>query len=157
MSGGSSNPNAEAAFLLNTGAGAAAAAIGAEMAGSTDLTHVLTGLQQSDAGLGSTLHTHPQVITDGKGETPIERKSVLINSRLVDLNVGAGVSTDPETLRFEFPLEDTPAPKKKAAPTVYREQDRFLPINNVSRVMRNAIPKTGKVCLIDYSIIKLTL
>lgn len=69
-----------------------------------------------------------------------------INSRHIELSVAAaGVSTDPETLRFEFPLEDAPVPKKKAAPAVYREQDRFLPINNVSRVMRNAIPKTGKV------------
>lgn len=68
MSGGGSDGNTEAALLLNTGAGAAATAIGAEMAGSTDLSHVLTGLQQSDTGLSSTLHTHPQVLTDGKGE-----------------------------------------------------------------------------------------
>lgn len=59
------------------------------------------------------------------------------------------VSADPEALRFQYPLDDTPSAKaagsKKTPPTVYREQDRFLPINNVSRVMRNAIPKTGKV------------
>ena len=63
------------------------------------------------------------------------------------------VTADPESLRFQYPLEDTPSVKaagsKKIPPTVYREQDRFLPINNVSRVMRNAIPKTGKVCVIS--------
>ncbi|KAG8178451.1 hypothetical protein JTE90_026550 [Oedothorax gibbosus] len=26
-----------------------------------------------------------------------------------------------------------------------REQDRFLPIANVARIMKNAIPKTGKI------------
>ena len=56
-----------------------------------------------------------------------------------------GVSTDPESLRFQYPLEEPVLSKKKSLPTVYREQDRFLPINNVSRVMRNAIPRTGKV------------
>ena len=59
--------------------------------------------------------------------------------------VPTGVSTDPESLRFQYPLDNPPVPKKKTPPTVYREQDRFLPINNVSRVMRNAIPRTGKV------------
>lgn len=58
----------------------------------------------------------------------------------------SGVMTaDPESLRFQYPLDEPPVVKKKTTPTVYREQDRFLPINNVSRVMRNAIPKTGKV------------
>ena len=61
-----------------------------------------------------------------------------------------GVSTDPESLRFQYPIDEPPTSKKKAAPTVYREQDRFLPINNVSRVMRNAIPKTGKVHVCDF-------
>lgn len=28
-----------------------------------------------------------------------------------------------------------------------REQDRFLPIANVARLMKKAIPKTGKVCV----------
>lgn len=68
MSGGGSDGNTEAALLLAAGAGAAATAIGAEMAGSTDLSHVLTGLQQCDTSLSSTLHTHPQALTDGKGE-----------------------------------------------------------------------------------------
>lgn len=62
----SGNSNAEAALLLTTGAGPAATAVGAEMARSTDLSHVLTGLQHGDAGLSSTLHSHPQVLTDGK-------------------------------------------------------------------------------------------
>lgn len=66
MSGGSSNSNAEAALLLTAGAGTAATAIGAEMTGATDLTHVLSGLQHSDAELSSTLHSHPQVLTDGE-------------------------------------------------------------------------------------------
>ena len=60
--------------------------------------------------------------------------------------MGSGtVTADPESLRFQFPLDEPATPKKKATPTVYREQDRFLPINNVSRVMRNAIPRNGKV------------
>lgn len=57
----------------------------------------------------------------------------------------SGVTTDPESLRFQYPLAEPTPPKKKTTPTVYREQDRFLPINNVSRVMRNAIPRNGKV------------
>ena len=61
------------------------------------------------------------------------------------IGTAAGVTSDPESLRFQFPMEDHTSPKKKATPTVYREQDRFLPINNVSRVMRNAIPCNGKV------------
>ena len=59
------------------------------------------------------------------------------------------VTTDPESLRFQYPLDETVSFRtpagKKTTPTVYREQDRFLPINNVSRVMRHAIPRTGKV------------
>ena len=59
------------------------------------------------------------------------------------------VTSDPESLRFQYPLDEAASsrasPGKKTTPTVYREQDRFLPINNVSRVMRHAIPRTGKV------------
>eukprot|EP00731_Ephydatia_muelleri_P002657 Em0001g2657a len=60
------------------------------------------------------------------------------------------VSHDPEDLRFHYPVETTtttttthnqPAAKK----VVYREQDRFLPIANIARIMRNALPKNGKV------------
>lgn len=28
----------------------------------------------------------------------------------------------------------------------YREQDIYLPIANVARIMKNAVPQTGKVC-----------
>jgi len=28
-----------------------------------------------------------------------------------------------------------------------REQDRFLPIANVAKIMKRAIPETGKVCI----------
>ena len=72
------------------------------------------------------------------------------------------VSSDPEALRFQYPpVEEilhhsstsSPPPssmvasKKKAgaAKTVYREQDRFVPLHNVARIMRHAIPANGKV------------
>lgn len=93
--------------------------------------------------------------------------------------IAAGdVSTDPESLRFQFSTEEAtgqPTPAKKQQPSVYREQvnelchcletldslfiyhikywfsqDRFLPIANVARIMRNAIPKNGKVRWIIY-------
>ena len=44
----------------------------------------------------------------------------------------SAVTTDPESLRFQYSLDEPALPKKKTTPTVYREQDRFLPINNVS-------------------------
>ena len=61
------------------------------------------------------------------------------------------VSADPESLRFQYPIEEPQVSKKKTALAVYREQDRFLPINNVSRVMRNAIPRTGKASGLVYA------
>lgn len=35
--------------------------------------------------------------------------------------------------------------EKEELPHVLREQDRFLPIANVARIMKRGIPKTGKV------------
>ena len=35
--------------------------------------------------------------------------------------------------------------EKEEVPHVLREQDRFLPIANVARIMKRGIPKTGKV------------
>jgi nuclear transcription Y subunit beta len=93
-----------------------------------DVTHVLSELH-SDAALGSVLQPTPFTSEELSGV----------------IGTAAGVTSDPESLRFQFPMEDHTSPKKKATPTVYREQDRFLPINNVSRVMRNAIPRNGKV------------
>jgi len=29
----------------------------------------------------------------------------------------------------------------------FREQDIYLPIANVARIMKNAVPQTGKVCV----------
>lgn len=73
----------------------------------------------------------------------------------------APVSSDPESLRFQYqPVEDLlqqqqtssspppPPPSKKKSSggkTVYREQDRFVPLHNVARIMRHAIPHNGKV------------
>lgn len=34
---------------------------------------------------------------------------------------------------------------KEDVPHLLREQDRFLPIANVARIMKRGIPKTGKV------------
>ena len=67
------------------------------------------------------------------------------------------VSSDPESLRFQYqPVEDMllhqpssspPTTKRKGSgsKTVYREQDRFVPLHNVARIMRHAIPHNGKV------------
>lgn len=38
---------------------------------------------------------------------------------------------------------------KDDVPHLLREQDRFLPIANVARIMKKGIPKTGKVSLKD--------
>ena len=35
--------------------------------------------------------------------------------------------------------------EEKGSLSPLREQDRFLPIANVARIMKNSIPKTGKV------------
>ena len=78
--------------------------------------------------------------------------------------ISAGdVTHNPEDLRFQYPVvtaHHTLPPVKKI---VYREQvrvcvcvcgcfefppflqDRFLPIANIARIMRNALPKNGKV------------
>lgn len=40
--------------------------------------------------------------------------------------------------------EDTNGSKES-----FREQDIYLPIANVSRIMKNAIPQTGKVILLS--------
>ncbi|XP_011402600.1 PREDICTED: uncharacterized protein LOC105312008 [Amphimedon queenslandica] len=57
----------------------------------------------------------------------------------------------PQSLRFDFPSEEElQQPKtrqvvKRPPPAIYRDQDRFVPINNISRTMRNCVPKSGKV------------
>ena len=40
-----------------------------------------------------------------------------------------------------------PEPQDEKSPEVLREQDRFLPIANVARIMKKSIPRTGKVLL----------
>lgn len=75
----------------------------------------------------------------------------------------APVSSDPESLRFQYqPMEELmhqqpPSSSSSSPPmaskrkgssqvkTVYREQDRFVPLHNVARIMRHAIPPNGKV------------
>lgn len=53
------------------------------------------------------------------------------------------ITENPQNLRFDFtPREPT---KKKKDIAVYKEQDRFLPIANVGRVMKNALPSSGRV------------
>ena len=137
-----------------------------------DVTHVLSSLQQSSAEessalVNSVLTQQPVFTTEGtymyiyicvcvcvslpysSHNTHTHTQSCAELSGVMD---ASGVMTaDPESLRFQYPLDEPPvAPKKKTTPTVYREQDRFLPINNVSRVMRNAIPRTGKVHMPIY-------
>ncbi len=34
----------------------------------------------------------------------------------------------------------------------FREQDIYLPIANVARIMKNAVPQTGKVILVNFKI-----
>jgi histone H3/H4 len=98
-------------------------------ASAADVTQVFTELHSDAAALGSVLQPTPFTSEELSGV----------------IGTATGVTSDPESLRFQFPMEDHAPSKKKATPTVYREQDRFLPINNVSRVMRNAIPRNGKV------------
>lgn len=38
-----------------------------------------------------------------------------------------------------------------------REQDRFLPIANVARLMKKSIPKTGKVIFVSKALISATI
>lgn len=42
--------------------------------------------------------------------------------------------------------EQDTAEKQIEGETYLREQDRFLPIANVSRIMKKAVPPIGKVC-----------
>lgn len=102
---------------------------GVAIAGSTpELAQVFTGLHQSEE-LSSVLRQQPQLVQDLSA-------------------IAAGdVSADPESLRFQYSVEEE-VPKEKppsSKKTVYKEQDRFLPIANVARIMRNAIPRNGKV------------
>lgn len=41
--------------------------------------------------------------------------------------------------------EDDVPPEEKGGASPLREQDRFLPIANVARIMKDGIPKTGKI------------
>jgi len=43
---------------------------------------------------------------------------------------------------MDSPYEEGPRDKDEL-----REQDRFLPIANVARIMKRGIPETGKVCI----------
>lgn len=71
------------------------------------------------------------------------------------------ITDNPQNLRFDFTPRETT--KKKKDVTVYKEQvsaldtivifmyvtqDRFLPIANVGRVMKNALPSSGRVSLL---------
>jgi nuclear transcription Y subunit beta len=89
-------------------------------------------------------------------EVPLYIQFLMCYSTCLGLSEAAVTSVEltsnPQSLRFEYPLEtDTALPSptksrgKKSAPAFYRDQDRFVPINNISRTMRNAIPKNGKV------------
>lgn len=64
VAGGLLLTSAEAAATAVQGASALQGRETAEMAGSADLSHVLTGLQQTGE-LSSVLHTQPQVLTEG--------------------------------------------------------------------------------------------
>lgn len=121
--------------VLHSGAGGAHSVGGAREGAAMSLSHVLSGLQE-EGDLVHVLQEQPNALAHVQGLSPITL---------------ADVSTDPEVLRFQYlPAEDSPlrqssAPKKKKAKAVYKEQDRFLPLHNVARAMRNAIPSSGKV------------
>ncbi|KAI0312597.1 histone-fold-containing protein [Amylostereum chailletii] len=53
-----------------------------------------------------------------------------------------GASTLPDDIPKEPP---EPAPITEQEVGDYREQDRYLPIANVSRIMKNAVPPTAKI------------
>ncbi len=77
---------------------------------------------------------------------------------VVDVMDLESVGGDAESLRFQYhPMDDLLLPQNTSPPpasskkkgsqpkTVYREQDRFVPLHNVARIMRHAIPANGKV------------
>ena len=41
--------------------------------------------------------------------------------------------------------QDEAAPITEAEVVGYREQDRFLPINNIQRLMKRSLPKSSKI------------
>ncbi|KAH9005569.1 histone-fold-containing protein [Lactarius hatsudake] len=49
----------------------------------------------------------------------------------------------PETVQPPEPPEPVPITEQEVGE--YREQDRYLPIANVSRIMKNAVPPTAKI------------
>lgn len=56
-------------------------------------------------------------------------------------------SADPNTGALVVSPQDAPeaAPITEQEVGEYREQDRFLPIANVSRIMKNSVPPTAKI------------
>ncbi|KAF5335470.1 hypothetical protein D9611_012173 [Ephemerocybe angulata] len=56
-------------------------------------------------------------------------------------------STDPASGTVVVPNHETPEPVPITDQEVgeYREQDRFLPIANVSRIMKGSVPPTAKI------------
>lgn len=110
-------------------------------ASSSDITILSEGEQQGHSGAE----------TDIGGDYGIHHgglSAVLQQPHLIQglnsISVG-DVSHNPEDLRFHYPVETTHAQTNNAKKVVYREQDRFLPIANIARIMRNALPKNGKV------------
>lgn len=110
-------------------------------ASQADLSQVLSGLQTAD--LQAVLQQQPQLVQELTA-------------------IAAAGEASAEHLQFGYPVESAETvvssgsssvggsgsggkKKWKKVQTVYREQDRFLPIHNVSRIMRNAIPANGKV------------
>lgn len=60
---------------------------------------------------------------------------------------GDSLTANPESLRFTYDLEEHSRSKKqkKDESSFFRDQDRFLPIANVGRMMKLAIPTGGKM------------
>jgi len=59
------------------------------------------------------------------------------NTRLAALDDGSGLLLEPEDIETA-PITDQDVSE-------YREQDRYLPIANVSRIMKQSVPPTAKI------------
>ncbi|XP_064399615.1 uncharacterized protein LOC135346062 [Halichondria panicea] len=99
----------------------------------SDLAQMLSSLQNT-GDLNALLQQQPNLLQE-----------------LSTIAAAGEVSSNPEPLSFQYEGDSNPEPPTtrslpgSSKPVVYREQDRFLPIHNVARIMRNAIPKSGKV------------
>ncbi|KAJ7051630.1 histone-fold-containing protein [Mycena amicta] len=78
-------------------------------------------------------HHHPQQPRTIPLDSPTQ------HHRHASSSSGGPIALDP------YPPQNTGDPPTEADITEYREQDRFLPIANVSRIMKAAVPPSTKI------------